>query len=271
MNLNSFLKSIKNITFSPTYFLKEYSQFYAHQYLLNPPDYSKYKFLDGKETLEYLLKNKKSFIRLGEGEFSLLYGLDTIAYSQKYYSCLKDSLIKIIKDYNPNSPYFLAVPRLPIEKLTYSGIRKKKKIAYWHKAEAFMRNRLREDCLYGDPLIFKRVLNKDIESFKLWGNKSVLLVGSMVKYFKNKQLELTKKQYLIEAPATDAFREYQNILKDILRVANFRNLKRHDLVILICLGVATKPIIYELSRLGLIAYDMGTYFDSRHEKKLKCF
>ena len=131
-----------------------------------------------------------------------------------------------------------------------------------------MRNRLREDCFYGDPLIFKRALNKDIESFKLWENKSVLLVGSMVKYFKNQQLELIKKQYLIEAPATDAFREYQNILKDILKVVNFRNLKRQDLVILICLGAATKPIVYELSKLNLVAYDMGTYFDLRYKIKI---
>lgn len=264
--ITSFLKPLRNLITSPQYFLKEYLHFYAYRYFLKPPSYDRYKFLNEKQTLEYLLKNKKSFIRLGEGEFSILYGFNVDLYQQKSNHLLREFFIKIIKDYNHDSPYLLGIPRLPIQKLSYFGIKKNKNLDYWYKVETFMRNRLKENCLYGDPLIFKRVLNKNIESFKIWENKSVLLIGSMVKYFKNKQLELTKRQYLLEAPDGNAFKDYEDVVKNIFRIIDSNHLKKEDMVVLISLGPAAKVIIYELSKKGLIAYDMGTYFDLRYKK-----
>lgn len=264
--MNYPLKQIfKNIIGSPGYFLKEYWHFFSYYKIFSRPSYNGCKFLNGEETIDRLLKTRKSFIRLGEGEFSILYGLNVDLYKEKHNADLRKYLLEIVESYNENSPYLLAVPVMPVREISYSGIKKEKNSGFWYKTEAFMSQRIKKELYYGDPLVFKRVLNENIKSSLLWQGKAVLLVGSMAELLKNKQIESNRGQYLIKAPVGDSFRQWKDIFKNITEAIKNNNLKKEEIIILISLGPAAKVLVYELSKKGFRAYDMGTYFDLRYK------
>lgn len=263
IRLTTFLKVLKNSISSP-YFRNEYLKLILHRCFSKSPAYSNYSFLDAGQTLEYLSRNKKSFVRFGDGEFAILYGFDI--YFQRYDPLLKDLLLEIIESYTPDSPYLLGVPPIPIKNLDYSYMQKSKNLKYWTRAEAFMKTRLSKRCVYGDLFIFRRAAYSRMEVPKLWGNKIVVLVGSMTKYFTDKQLEGAKDQYLVDCPLVNAFEEWEGINRNILEVITTNHLKNEELVILISLGPAAKVIAYELSKRPLVVYDVGHYFDLRSQK-----
>lgn len=270
MNITTFLGIAKNLIISPELFWR-YLNLIMHKYIIEPKPpsfWDRYKFLNKEQTLDYLLKNKKSFIRFGDGEFTLLYGFD-IRF-QRYNPLLKSSLERIIRAYALDSPYLLGLP-FQYLKMSYSDLKKIGKLAYWQKGKILIQSYTSKRCIYGDSFTFRPTdiprdsPLKDQEIFELWRNKEVLLVGSMVKNFKNKDLPLAKAQYLLECPTTNAFEKREEIIESIYDIINIHHLKRDNMIILISLGPAAKIITYELSKKGLIAYDMGHYFDLRSD------
>lgn len=259
INIYNFLKRVKY--FILLRFVIFNYNFY--KYFRKCSYFEKYTFLDAEQTLNYLLKSEKSFIRFGDGEFNFLYGIET--HFQKYDPFLKSILLEIVKNHTPNSSYILGIPILPIEKINYNSLQKKRKLKTWIRTEMFMKNKLSEKCVYGDPFIFRRAaVNEKLNISKLWENKIVLLVGSLTKYFRYRQLEITKKQYLIDCPNNNAFKEWKNIINNILEVIAINNLNKEDIVILISLGPTAKVIAYELSKKDLIVYDIGHHFDLKY-------
>jgi len=255
-----FFRIAKNLFFSQ-YFRRvyfEYVCFRVRNFFSSTKN--DYEFLDAHQTLNYLLTKQKSFIRFGDGEFAILYGFDI--YFQKFHPVLKNKLLEILEKYTPDSPYLLGIPPIPVESLDYSDLSKQKDLSQWKKAEAFLEKRLNKNCIYGDPFMFRRFGYKGEKNvFKLWRNKSVILVGSMTQYFKDKQLEGTKNKHLVNCPFINAFEEYKRIMRDILKIIIDNHLKEKELVILVSLGPTAKIITYELSKIGLLTYDVGHYFD----------
>jgi len=267
MNITTFLKVGRNLIISPE-LLWKHLNLIMHKYIIETPPsfWDRYRFLSKEQTLNYLLKNKKSFIRFGDGEFAILYGFD-IPF-QRYSPLLKNSLERIIRTYTLDSPYLLGLP-FRFLKMSYSDLKKIGKLAYWQKGKIFMQSYISERCIYGDSFTFRSTdipgdsPLKDQEIFELWRNKEVLLVGSMAKNFKNKYLPLAKAQYLLECPTTNAFEKREEIMGSIYEIIDSHRLRRENMIILISLGPAAKVIAYELSKKGLIVYDMGHYFDLR--------
>lgn len=260
MQTKNILRAVKN-SFSSAYFLKIYCNYFLRHYLFNF-SYKDYKFLRGRETLDRLETNRKSFIRLGDGEIAILYGFDV--HFQRYSDDLRRALLKILSEYGPASPYLLGVPVDFIERLARDRHSQDKTLRCFRLSEAFLRDRLKKDNVYGDSLLFWDNFQKDWSFFKpLWEGKAVVMIGSMSKYFQNNDLPGASRSFIVEAPEKDAFEKLDLVENNVKELADSKKLEKDKTVILVSLGPAAKPLAYNLSKKGWIVYDTGHFFSKK--------
>lgn len=245
-------------------------EYYMPEFLteLDEAYWARYRFLNKEETLEFLLENRKGFIRYGDGEFSLMFGSD-VGY-QRYSPAINEALGRILRSYAMQSPYLLGLPSQL--KWSFSEMRRRNLLGIWKKGKILLRHYLSEDCVYGDPFLFRSSGDPEYIPLsyqtisQLWIGKCVILVGSMVDYFKEQRLVGAAEQYLVEAPIEDAFPKRNEIVASIRSVILKHRLTREQTVILIALGPAAKVLSYDLCHDGWLTYDVGAYFDGQYQR-----
>lgn len=260
MQTKNILRAVRN-SFASDYFSRAYFNYFLRHYLFSF-SYGDYKFLRGQETLDYLRERKKSFIRLGDGEMAILYGFDV--YFQRYSDGLRDALLKILAEYDQDGPYLLGLPIDFIERLSKDRFSQDKTLKCFKLSEAFLRDKLKKNNVYGDSLLFWDNLKKDWDFFKpLWEGKTAVLVGSMSKYFQKDDFPGASESFIVETPQKDAFEELGRIKDDVNKLEASKKIEKDKTVILVSLGPAAKPLAYDLSREGWIVYDTGHFFSQK--------
>ena len=213
--------------------------------------------LDDEASWEAILKEPKSFIRIGDGELTLIEGY-SIDF-QKADARLADYLIRILQSTDPS--YYVGVEYL-----------------YFHGYENITQEIRRHDYLYGG--CFKRVLLKYANKDRLYINASfnaqyishddlntTKYISNMQKLFSERDIVVFSGDGILEkldynlfgfarsveyvaCPGKNAFDVFDSLL-------NQARTYPKDKTLCFILGPTSKPLVYELSKEGYLAWDIG--------------
>jgi glycosyltransferase family protein len=217
--------------------------------------------LNELDTLQYLIKNKTSISRFGDGEFSLIFGKDI--HFQNYNEELSNKLKNILIN-GSNNKCLVGIP--PIYKFKcYDD----KTMKFWIniKNKKFIKNIndiINKDCTYGSSFIsriecftYDVIKSGYIDNFitLFSSTKNIFIVNDNIRLIIN-NLEFKQKLNIIDfiiIPEKNAFAEYENIINNIKKYGN-------KYTFCICAGPTASIISYELSKDDYLIYDLGHFF-----------
>ncbi|SHK14330.1 protein of unknown function [Hathewaya proteolytica DSM 3090] len=221
---------------------------------------NKAKILSAEETISLIVKDKKSIIRLGDGEFNILQGKDV--HYQKYSAELKTHFENILENYLNNPKQASYIICMPGEFFICNGfklIKKRVYVASWSFSRYIFKKKYDKDITYGDAFLFANG-NEKIYS-KIWTNtgvKNIIFVHNQEIYAKEFEDKYKISTESVVIPPRDAFENSEHILKKIIKIASERN----DLLVLISAGPCAKYLVYKLALNGIWAIDTGHCWDS---------
>ena len=225
-----------------------------------------------ENTLNEIVKHKKSIARFGDGEYLIIFG-GSVSF-QKYDKNLSRRLLEIIKNRNKNRNFLVGIvlpyKKKDLENFLESAVKfwnnilshdkfkllkifnKKKK--YYSSSITRFYSHLKDRS--NAPKIIKKLK-------KIWEKRDIIIVeGEKSRIgFGNDLFNNTKSIKRILCPAKDAFSVYDKILNSVIKYDK-------DNLILIALGPTAPVLAYDLSQLGYQAVDIG-HADIQYELYLR--
>lgn len=227
--------------------------------IITPP---KVKNID--QTIDYLISNRVSLSRFGDGELKLIEGKDI--FFQKSSPELMDRLKEIVTSKVQN--HIVGIPDIFGELSVYTGepleywrlhIARKRKIWYrvLDKKKQYY-NAFISRCYYAyknkenskEWFEKLKMIWKDREIVIIEGRKSRVGIG-------NDLFENTKSINRILCPEKNAFDKYEEIIDEIKKLSSSK-------LILLALGPTATILAYDLAKLGYQAIDIG-HIDIEYE------
>lgn len=214
------------------------------------------KFLSLKGTLEYMKKTNKSVIRLGDGEILLLRGKSMMW--QKYSDRLNQELLKIITQYEENSPYLLCIPNHRIQ-TSNKELRKTNKAKMWTPFKILFMSLFPKKRTYGNAMLFRFLGYLSIEVSDIFEDKNIIYVAN------EQNLDIanlkTSKEFITIIPKTqkNSYSEKTELLNRIHeKMVKF---EKSEVIIFLSCGPLAKILTYELSFTGYRVIDIGYFFE----------
>lgn len=222
-----------------------------------------------EETLNEIIKNKKSVCRYGDGEFALLTGVN---FNPKTYFNMQPNqlLIKRLQEILVSNDERIIVCIADIFGNLDKYPDKIRKIARQHitSFREPLKNYIDYDKQYGNPLITRfhscyakfSLSEKYFNIWKeIWKDKDICIIegegtqlGVGNDLFKN-----VKNIERIICPAENSFAKYEEILEEAKKQSK-------DKLILIALGMTATVLAYDLAKIGYWAIDIG-HIDIEYE------
>lgn len=255
--------------------------YYRIKYLILFPTRKKYakKILSAEETIDYIIENKCSVCRYGDGEFGLIWSLLTgkpfsIGF-QEYDSCLAKRLYEILtkksSNYMIGLPKAMFLPNAPFAQNIGKLIKFSKNIWVFHSVHhiPYIKKYLNPTCLYLNASFTRYYIDfkeqkgcsKYIKRLKkIWENRNLLIVeGSQTKLgIGNDLLSNSLSIRRIICPSIGAFSKIGEIENTIAFYA------KEDDLILIALGPTATVIAAEMAEKGFQSIDIG-HIDIEYE------
>ena len=216
------------------------------------------KVLSIEATIKDILKNKKSIVRFGDGEFLFLIDKLNLPF-QKYNDKLADDFKKILKSDEPNILVGLPIGYYSLENLT------KESILTWKSQIAWIYPRLKKflnlNKTYANASMTRIYIdfvdkNKSAYYFTLireiWDGSNILLIeGEKSRLGAGNDLFVNANSVKrILGPYHNSYNKYNELLAEALKYSK-------DHLVLIAMGPTAKPLAYELSLRGYQAIDIG--------------
>lgn len=210
------------------------------------------------QTVEEIIRNKKSFSRFGDGEIRLLLDSGEIGF-QKRNLILTEKLKEVLK--NDSSNLLIGLPNT-FRNISHHTLDSQ---IFWYGfnmvyAKIFVK-KLQMNRNYGDAVITRFYMayknksdaQKKIEKLKtIWQNQNLLIIeGEKTKLGVGNDLfdnALTLERIL--CPSINAFDNYDDILKSAKKFGK-------DKLIMIALGPTASVLASDLSKLNYWAIDIG--------------
>lgn len=225
-----------------------------------PPEilFENLKVASNFDTLDEIIKNKKSISRFGDGEYRLLLGM-----GHEFESANKNLSEKLSEVLNSKENNCLVGIYLPLDKEREKYIPHES--AFWVYFIKHMKWRLfkaiKQDRQYYSAIISKFYVvyrNKSstpkyVKKLKqVWNNKDIVIIeGKDVKFgIGNDLLNNTKSIKRIICPSREAFSVYNKIMEAVLKFDK-------NNLILISLGQTATVLSFDLCKLGYQAIDIG--------------
>lgn len=217
------------------------------------------------ETLDYILDQKISICRFGDGEFNLIDG-QSIGF-QRASPQLSYKLNSVLASKDKN--VLICLPGI----LTYPNEYTRKTRLFWNRLLVNKRKEWYQHidlgCLYGNSDITRCYIGLENKTkaktyFKkikhLWKDKSILLVEGKQSRLGvgNNLFSEAKNIRRILCPATNAFDSYKKIITSVIQHTS------KDDLILIALGPTATVLAFDLAQLGYTALDIGNV-DNEYE------
>lgn len=214
-------------------------------------------------TLEFLINNRKSFSRFGDGELNLINGCG-IGF-QDADTRLGNELKRVLISEDDNCK--IGLPNI-FNGMTQMRFDAKcfwlyKVVMNWKKWKRIIPQKVYLDSLTSRFFMDSNSREQSIKIFslwkKLWENRKVVIVeGEFSKLgVGNDMFENAKNVRRIICPSNNAFAKYDKIL-------NCVNKQEKECLILIALGPTASILAFDLSRLGYQAVDIG-HLDLEYE------
>lgn len=256
---------LKNLRYLARYNLKELKG--DIQYLENHINFLKYELKDDipnlyipeilsvKESAQYILKEGKSLVRFGDGEFKIMTGDVTIF--QKKNKILTKRLNEIFDSNDKNViigiPYFCFHSMNNV--IPYDNKMSKRFLYdFCGKNIDWIINRIQKNRTYIEACIFSMENIKDsCEIMRdLWRDKDITIISGdrVFKDIKYNVFDCAKSIEYINAPTVDAFEKYDEILKEAKKIDKNR-------IVCIILGPTATVLAYDLAQEGYQALDLG--------------
>lgn len=230
-----------------------------YQYLYSFFGARKARFLSNEDTVERILKEKKSLIRFGDGEFDILEG-KSIHY-QEYSEQLRNELDSIIRYYGQNykeCPYMVAMPGLFLKKNGLFMLKSRLFMSCWsHTRYTFCKN-YDFDVPYAPTALFAKG-NEEIYE-KIWqqlSNKRVVFVHNNETYAKHFSNHYGIATDFVSIPPENAYYKKEQILDNILSYCD----GQENPIVLLSAGPAGKTLAFDLAKRGIWAIDTGHCWD----------
>lgn len=219
----------------------------------------KFRVLGPVETLNYVIENKISCVRFGDGELGILRGSNGPGFQRKSEQ-LKESLQEVI-DSNRRD-LLVCIPRVfdlqSISSLTERSQKHWK--AVLSKNILYIR-RMNSKVLYGDALFTRSYIETKNEKLcdKVFGQIKQLCHGRSLVIIEghstrlgvgNDLLAQASEIKRILGPARNAYAKIDEIL-------NVASSFPKDCLIIVALGPAAKPLALKLTQLGYQTVDLG--------------
>lgn len=196
------------------------------------------------ETINYLLVNKCSFARYGDGEIGYMLFDYFKHFFQPYNLVLQDKLKYILA--NPVKNCLIGLPHWIDNPETF----KLYVVAYYRDFKPF----LNKSILYGDAHSFAICVNEHIDIIKkIWNDKDVIIVtgNNSAFIYDDRIFGNAKSVSFIYSKAVDAFSEYNKIFSDIEKMYN------ENSIVLLSLGLTATCLAYDLAKKNIWAIDIG--------------
>lgn len=229
------------------------------QYNEDIQDYKSLYIADENETIKMILKNPKSFCRMGDGEIKLMCGMDQPF--QRYDKRLAEMLLAILETYN--SDIYVGINRAYFHSVLKCSEENKK---YYRLYGTQYRRFFIEHCntkntyidagfatayfRFNDSYNFEAHYNAMKDLFK---NKKVLLVSGegVFEKLRHNVFELARTLRIIHGPSKNAFDDFDELISLILNTAE------KDEIICVILGMAGKAMVPILTNKGYLVWDIG--------------
>ncbi len=221
-------------------------------------------FLDEEQTIEYLSDSRKSLIRLGDGESTILTGgsLESQGNSIELWRSLR----KIVTSYNEQSPYVIALPhRFLVE--TKKSLQEIQKYRIWGKTRYIYDHLLsNQNIPYLDAFSFRKESRLTIQQIEsLWRDEArIFFLHNSARHYTNFCMANQGKEVVfVEIQSTNSFGDIGSTLDRISVQMKMRDWSPCECCALVSAGPAAKVLVFEFSRMGIRALDMGHYFDHK--------
>lgn len=225
-------------------------------YELMDPDYKSFYFkphiLSVKETIDKLVNERRSFARLGDGEFAAIVGQKRWNF-QGVSDVLSEKLQEVLASDDENlmvglhPTFYMNLFDLPEDDA--DGVR-----AYMQPMVRRLHAQLLDrDRIYGNALFHNMDSDEDVASLrKIWDGKNCVFIEGehTCMGVGNDLFDNCASIVRILGPAENAINKYEEIIKEAVK-------QPKDSLFLVALGPTATVIAYELSKLGLWAIDIG--------------
>lgn len=217
------------------------------------------EFITDNQCIDLLIKEKKSFIRFGDGEFDILEGKGI--HYQKYNKNLAKDLNQILEYYINNhndAKYIVGMPTFFLNKNGSFMLKSRLLLSCWSHTRYYFKKHCDYECKYGNSFIFSKGNEEKYE--KLWKETNVsraIFVHNNKKYASDFEKKYKIQTVWIEIPDHDSYDNFENIYGDII---NSIKDKRNS-IILISAGPCGKVLTYKLANEGCWAIDTGHCWD----------
>ncbi len=265
MSLRNFLRNIvvlrkKNLGdfFSDDGFAKFYDDLLDNmkcELFDDAPWKPKIKTVD--ESIDDILKYHYSLARFGDGEFQLMAG-HSIPF-QKYSKKLQQRMLEVFNS-NLGKLKIAIVRAMWFDKSNLSDINKN----FWRRYGPAFRKQIipyinMKKTYYAAEMTLAYTYFKEYDTDnyfkkirKIWNNKDIVIVcgKSVFDNIENNIFDNAKSVDYIYTKATNAFDEYDDLLSQI------KKQNKNKIIIAIC-GPTAKVLVYDLTKAGYWALDMG--------------
>ena len=211
------------------------------------------KIMDELQTIQWLIDNRGSISRYGDGELKICTG--RAAKSQPGGLEIQIRLCDILK--KPLPGHLVGIPR----NLDRNDWPTKEKGIFWAKYATERYLDLYDPKIqYGSAFITRPDTNSALNTVEyyelikaLWKDRSVLVCHGEGRGFLKRPclLDTARDHKVVIAPAYDAFADYQSLLSNLLSASN------ENTVVLLSLGPTATVLAYDLHKAGRQALDLG--------------
>ncbi len=206
--------------------------------------------------MQGLIQAGKSLIRFGDGEVNVLLSLNN--HYQTFSPMVRKMLANIVRDYTPESPYVLAVPRFV--NVTNVELKEMGKFNVWLPLKAMFFLRFPKKVAYMDAHNFYYDTYFDTVVGPLLVNRQVVLVtngGTLKKQQGNPRLPWPNFSGVV-TPEQNSLGEYAEIKRRIdTHLATLSKDPSEQPILLFALGPVGKYLTYEYALAGVQSLDIG--------------
>ena len=231
---------------------QNYCYFGANEKKIKKP-----KIYDYQETIKILQENPKSFCRIGDGELEIIMG-NSIPF-QSYHPRLAKYLCQILINQLPqlhvgiNYEYFY--PTDYINEFTrrfvlLNSTKYRRVVLQYCNFDNYY-----IDAAFTQKYISSENLNLDRHYTlvkELFSDKDIVLFAGkgVLDNLHYNLLDVSNNIRVVDAPSRDAFSEFDRLMKVAIEFPR-------EMIRCFILGPTSKPLVYELSKRGYIAWDIG--------------
>lgn len=250
-----------NLFRNPKYAFTYLVQFFNKNFKLSP------QYLSENDVIKKITIDRKSFIRLGDGELALI-AMRNVPH-QKADAALKNGLLTLIKNYTTKNSvpnYILGIPQRYIG-LTNTELRQKNMLGIWLPFKIYFKSIFDANMSYADSHAFyvANFFEKNLSPYLK--NKKLIIVTTKNNIEKQKQAVEANFSVLswLEARSPNPYDGYAEYKTNIYKAIEHED--KNNIVVIASCGPASKPLAYELSTNNIQCLDIGTGFEHLYKQK----